>query len=153
MNNLALQRKPTLRQFVLYRLGNPNGPWSALRRMLVYSFGARSFASFWHYWNPVYHYFLYYRVYQPLHAFLPRPVAILLTFAFCGFFLHDLALIFITGVPLITLSFFFLGVGVIAGELFSMDLSRQPYAIRLTANTVYLVSSFEIARRVALLLF
>jgi hypothetical protein len=121
--------------------------------MFVYSFGAKSFTAFWRYWNPVYHYVLYYWVYQPLHTFLPRPAAILITFVLCGFLLHDLAHIFFTGVPLITLWFLFLGVGVIAGDLAAMNLSQHSFPVRLTANVLYLASAFEVARRVALLLF
>ena len=61
-----------------------------LRNWLVRSFGAGTFGSFWEYWNPVYGYFLAYYVYRPLRTIMPRWVAVWLTFAACGFFLHDL---------------------------------------------------------------
>jgi hypothetical protein len=49
--------------------------------------------------------------------------------------------------------FLFLGVGVIAGDLAAMNLSQHSFPVRLTANVLYLASAFEVARRVALLLF
>jgi hypothetical protein len=121
--------------------------------MLSRSFGAKSFASFWRYWNPVYHYYLYYWSYRPLTSLLPRPVAVLLTFAVCGFLLHDLPHLPFTGVPLITVWFLFLGAGAIAGEQLRMDTSKLPYAARSGINAIYLLGSFEVARRVAILVF
>ena len=146
---VALTHKPTLREFADRRLGNPEGARSAARSMFARSFGARSFAAFWRYWNPVYHYYLHYWVYRPLHRFLPRPIAILLTFAVCGFLLHDLPVGVFTRVPLITVWFLFLGAGGIVGEALRMDLSHQPFAARVMVNVIYLVGIFEVARRVA----
>jgi hypothetical protein len=149
----ALRLRPSLRAFVFHRLGNPDGPWPAAKSMFARSFGAKSFAAFWRYWNPVYHYYLYYWCYRPLRTFLPRPIAVLLTFAVCGFLLHDLPLLPFTGVPLITIWFLLLGVGVIASEQLRMDLSRHWLALRVVVNVVYLVGLLEVARRLSLQLF
>jgi hypothetical protein len=134
-------------------MGYPTGPWDALIKMFSFSFGARSFADFWRYWNPVYHYFLSYWVYRPIRRVLPRSVAVLLSFAFCGFFFHDLFLLPFTRMPLITIWFTLLGAGVIAGEILKMDLSELPLFFRVLVNSTYIVVLFELARRVTIALF
>jgi hypothetical protein len=121
--------------------------------MLSRSFGAKSFASFWRYWNPVYHYCLYYLSYRPLSRLLPRPVAVLLTFAACGLLLHDLPHLPFTGVPLITVWVLFLGAGAIVSERLRMDTSKLPYAARTAINAIYLLGLLEVARRVSILVF
>jgi len=148
-----MSNRPSFREFTLRRMGNPTGPWDALGRMFSLSFGARSFADFWRYWNPVYHYFLSYWVYRPIRRILPRSVAVLLSFAFCGFFFHDLLLLPFTRMPLITVWFLLLGAGVIGGELAQMDLSDYPPLFRIVINVAYIVGLFELARRVTLFLF
>ena len=145
--------KPTLRAFVTRRLAHPRGPWQAAQRMLALSFGAGSFAAFWRYWNPVYHCYLYYWCYCPLTRFLPRPVAVLFTFAVCGLLLHDLLHLPFTGVPIITVWFVLLAAGVVAGECLGMDLSHRSLALRALVNAIYLVGLFEVSRRASLQLF
>jgi hypothetical protein len=121
--------------------------------MLSRAFGASSFVAFWRYWNPVYGYFLCYWSYRPLRRYLPRPVALILTFALCGFLLHDIVHIFFTGIPLVTTWFVVLGLGAYASEILGMDVSRRPFVVRAGAHVLYLLGSFELARRLALLLF
>ena len=135
------------------RMGNPTGPWDGLRSMFALSFGAKSFAGFWRYWNPVYHYFLSYWVYRPVRAVAPRPIAVLVSFAFCAFFFHDLPLLPFTHMPLITIWFLFLAAGVIIGQALHMDLSAQPHSLRVMVNLVYIAGLFELARRTSLHLF
>ena len=98
-------------------------------------------AAFWRYWNPVYGYYLYYYAYRPLRRFLPRLLAMWLTFIACGFFLHD-ALGWALGqhvrFPEMTLRFVFFGIGAVAGEALGMDLSRQALPLRVTVNLAYL---------------
>jgi hypothetical protein len=142
-----------VRDYAFIRLGTPTGPWQAAQRMLTRSFGARSSIAFWRYWNPVYGYFLYYWSYRPLRRYLPRPIALILTFALCGFLLHDIVHIAFTGIPLVTMWFVVLGAGAYASEALGMDLSRRPYMVRAGAQVLYLLGSFEAARRLALLLF
>jgi hypothetical protein len=121
--------------------------------MFIRSFGAKSFSDFWRYWNPVYHYFLSYWVYRPLQKLFPRAISVILSFAFCGFFFHDLPLLPFTHKPLITTWFLLLGIGTIVGEMLHMDLSGQPLLFRFVVNFVYIAGLFEIARRVTLVMF
>jgi hypothetical protein len=142
-----------LRVFVFRRLGNPKGPISAVRKMFSLSFGAKSFADFWRYWNPVHHYYLTTYIYKPLRRIMPRSTAVILTFVFCGFFLHDIVHIGFTGIPLITVWFFVVAIGVLIGEYFKMDMSNRSGTFRVVVNLVYLFASFEMARRLATGLF
>jgi hypothetical protein len=143
----------TVKTYVVRRLGKPHGPWQALGRMVTFAFAAPSFAAFWYYWNPVYGYYLYYWAYRPLRRVVPRAPALVLTFATCGFLLHDLPHLPFTGIPLITTWFVVLSIGVLLGEAVRMDLSRRPRSMRVVVNAMYLVTSFEVARRLSLMLF
>ncbi len=60
-----------------------------MRNMLSRSLGARSFAIFWHYWNPIWGYYLSRYVMRPLRRFLPLSFATFITFVVSGA-LHDL---------------------------------------------------------------
>src|SRR5690242_13393457 len=75
----------TLSAYVEHRLGT--GSVTMARNLLLKPLGAGSFRRFSQCWNPVYGYFLYYFAYRPLRRYLPRPAAVWLTFAACGFFL------------------------------------------------------------------
>jgi D-alanyl-lipoteichoic acid acyltransferase DltB (MBOAT superfamily) len=110
------------------------------------SFGARSFASFWQYWNPVFGYGLGRYVYTPLYRVVPSAIALIATFVFCGA-LHDLVTMAVRGsiAFLFTPWFFFLGVGVVAGRAVSMDLSRYPWALRAGVNFAYLATCLAAA--------
>lgn len=143
----------SVRACVLHRLGNPAGPWCAIKNMFSLSFSAKSFSDFWRYWNPVHHYFLLYFIYRPLRKILPRSLSVIFTFAFCGFFLHDIVHIAFTGIPLITVWFLFLSIGILISEFFKMDLSSRSKTLRVIINLVYLLLSFEIARRLAIRYF
>ena len=145
--------RPSFRDFTFRRMGNPTGPLDGLSKMISLSFGAKSFADFWRYWNPVYHYFLFYWVYLPLRKLLPRPFAVLISFIFCGLFFHDIFLLPFMHMPLITAWFLILGVGVIVGELLHMDLSSKPRSLRIIVNILYIVGLFELSRRIMLKLF
>jgi D-alanyl-lipoteichoic acid acyltransferase DltB (MBOAT superfamily) len=132
-----------LRQYLRFRLGSAGGS-SAWFNFFLKPFGAVSFAEFWRRWNPVYGYYLYYFSYRPLSRRLPRSLAMLITFAACGFLLHDLpAWLFTRRVlaPGATIAFTFFGFGAILGETFHMDLSRWPVWGRVIVNLAYLVGS------------
>lgn len=58
--------------------------------MFFRPFTAPSFALFWRYWNPLYGYCLSRYIYRPCLVIFPRSLSVVLTFAFCGFFLHDI---------------------------------------------------------------
>ncbi len=80
----------TLAQFIKKRNGVPLGDRHSMRNMLSRSLGARSFAVFWHYWNPIWGYYLSRYVMRPLRRFLPLSFATFITFVVSGA-LHDLA--------------------------------------------------------------
>jgi hypothetical protein len=145
--------RPSFREFTIRRMGNPTGPLDGLLKMISLSFGAKSFADFWRYWNPAYHYVLLYWIYQPLRKLVPRPIAVLISFMFCGLIFHDIFLLPFTHMPLITAWFLFLGIGVIIGEQLHMDLSRIPKSLRIIINILYIVGLFELTRRIMLKLY
>ena len=132
----------SLRKYLNLRLGSQGG-LKAWFNFFIKPFGARSFAEFWRLWNPVYGYFLIYYCYRPLREVVPRPAAVMLTLATCGFVLHDLpAWAFTRRVlpPGATITFILLGLGVIAGEALHMDLSKWPVRVRALVNLLYLVT-------------
>ena len=130
----------TLAQYVRRRNGVPLGAPGALRNMLHRAFGARSFAGFWQYWNPVFGYGLGRYVFFPLKRVLPSALALIATFVVCGA-LHDTVAMIVGGslVFLFTPWFFFLGVGVVFGRAIRMDLSRYPWAVRAGVNLAYIL--------------
>jgi D-alanyl-lipoteichoic acid acyltransferase DltB (MBOAT superfamily) len=132
----------SLRGYLRYRLG-PLGGRAAWFNFFLKPFGATSFAEFWRLWNPVYGYYLMYYCYRPMVRVLPRPVAVILTFAICGFVLHDLpAWAFTRRVlpPGATIAFTMFGLGAITGEALHMNLSRWPVAVRALINVTYLAA-------------
>lgn len=80
----------TLSQYVKKRNGVPLGASHSMRNMLLRSLGAKSFAIFWNYWNPIWGYYLSRYVMRPLNTVLPLSFAIFITFVVSGA-LHDLA--------------------------------------------------------------
>src|SRR5260370_9279205 len=81
--------KLTFSQYLRFRLGTSGGR-TAWFNFFIRPFGAASFAEFWRLWNPAYGYFLSYYCYRPLATILPRQAAILITFASCRLWFHDL---------------------------------------------------------------
>ncbi|MCW8108718.1 acyltransferase [Alteromonas ponticola] len=80
----------SLSQYVRRRNGVPMGASHSMRNMLSRAFGAKSFPVFWHYWNPIWSYYLSRNVMRPLSTFLPVPLAIFITFLVSGA-VHDVA--------------------------------------------------------------
>ena len=112
-------------------------------RFFIKPFGASSFAHFWQLWNPVYGYYLYYYSYRPLARVVPRAIALLATFALCGFALHDLpAGLFARRVlpPGATIAFVLFGLVVVVSEWFHMNLATWPMFARAALNVTYLVA-------------
>lgn len=145
---------PSFRLYLRYRLG-PKGGRAAWFNFFIRPFGASSFAEFWRRWNPVYGYFLLYYCYRPLAKVLPRRAATLLTFATCGFMLHDLPAWAVARrilPPGATIAFILFGLGAIVGETFHIDLSRWPAGLRALANIAYLVTCVAVMLTVVLAL-
>ena len=135
----------TLAQYVERRNGVPLGDSNSLRNMLQRSFGATSFAGFWHYWNPIWGYGLGKYVYSPLQRVLPAVLALIMTFVISGG-IHDLVTMALrrSVTFLFTPWFFVLGVGVMVGRVAGMDLSSRSWGIRASINLAYLVIGLAI---------
>ncbi|GJM09848.1 MAG: hypothetical protein DHS20C11_21240 [Lysobacteraceae bacterium] len=114
------------------------GARGSLRNMLQRSLGARSFAVFWQYWNPIFGYALGRYIFAPAKRWLPPPVALLLTIVVCGA-LHDLVTTLVRGsVAFLFMPwFFFLGLGVVASRYVHMDLGHHPWWVRAAVNLAY----------------
>ena len=140
------RRRLTLAQYIRRRNGVPVGAPGSLRNMLDRSLGARSFAVFWQYWNPVWGYALARYVYSPLRKLTPTVIAVLLTFIVCGA-VHDLAASAIMGTRSVvcTLWFCLLGVGVVISSALKMDLSRRPWWPRALVNLTYVGGCLALA--------
>lgn len=82
--------KPTYRAYEDRKLGGHGNSLRGMGYMLRQAFFANSFGQFWQRWNPLFSYYLLYSCYRPLSNFLPRSVAVILTFAVSGA-VHDLA--------------------------------------------------------------
>ncbi len=133
-------------EYARRRNGVPIGAPGGLRNMLTRSLGARSFAVFWQYWNPIFGYALGRYIFAPLKRFTPAAIALILTFVVCGA-LHDLVTTAVRGswAFLFTPWFFFLGVGVVAGRYLKLDYARFPWAIRALVNVIYLAVCLGLA--------
>jgi hypothetical protein len=130
-------------EFVADRLGASDDPLVQLRMMVHKAFGAASFSEFWQYWNPVYHYLLLYWVYLPLRRLsVPRPIGVVVTFAFCGFFLHDIVHVWFSRFPIVTVWFVLLGLIALFGEAHGMNVSRLSPGPRAAIHGSSLVVAF-----------
>ncbi len=130
----------SLRAFVKRRNGVPLGGKHALPMMLKRSLGAPSFADFWHYWNPIWGYYLSRFVMRPLRRYLPAEVAILLTFAVSGA-LHDVAVSLIKQqwIVMITPWFSVMGLFVIVLTRMKVNYPNLPIVARGLVNVSWLV--------------
>lgn len=107
--------------------------------MLRRSFGASSIAGFWRHWNPIWGYGLSRFVNQPMNRVLPASLAVVVTFVVSGL-IHDAVIMALRGEPaFIFMSwFFFLSLGVVAGEAFRWNFGRRPWLFRALIVASYL---------------
>lgn len=126
---------PSLTQYVKKRNGRPLGAKGSLGAMLVRALGAPGFDLFWVYWNPIFSYYLGYRLYRPLRRWLPGPLALWLTFVGCGA-LHDAVTMLARGGPalLFTPWFALMGLLVLASKAWALDYGALPLAGRAMVN-------------------
>lgn len=132
----------TLAQYVRRRNGVPLGARGSLRNMLTRFLGAASFAGFWRHWNPLFGYYLHDRCYRPLVRFVPRPAAVVLTFAVSGA-LHDGVASLATTQPfvLFTPAFALFGLGVVVEERLGWSLSGAPVWLRAATHATIVVGT------------
>lgn len=114
--------------------------------MLYRSFGARSFAGFWRYWNPIFGYGLGRFVFVPLKRAMPVPLALLATFVVSGA-IHDLVTAAVRGSAafLFVPWFFFLGLGVLLGDALKMDTLSWAWPARAAVHLTYLTACLAVA--------
>lgn len=135
----------SLGAYVRRRNGVPLGASGALRNMLSRSLGARSFAAFWQYWNPIFGYGLARWVQAPLLRVVPAALATVGTFVVSGA-IHDLVTTLVRGSPtlLFTPWFALLGIAVEGGRAARMDLSAHSWTARAAFNLVYLSAALAL---------
>lgn len=117
-----MRKQISLARYVKIRTGVALGGKGSLSAMLKRSLGAGSFSGFWHYWNPIWSYYLSRYIARPLKTLVPRWLCILLTFAVSGL-LHDVAvsLLKVTISLIITPWFTLIGVVVILTDAFNIQ--------------------------------
>jgi hypothetical protein len=117
--------------------------------MLTRALGAGKFSIFWQYWNPIWGYYLGKYIFKPLKAIFPPALALLLTFAVCGF-IHDLALMLLKWkfTLLLTPWFIWMGLCVVLSESTKMDYSTLPWIARAAINVLVIASCLLLAYQV-----
>ncbi len=124
-----------LSQYVKKRNGVSMGHSRSLRNNLHRSLGAKNFAVFWNFWNPIFGYYLGTKVFKPLKQHIPDGLALVLTFVFCGM-VHDTVTILIRGKLSLFFSVWFLimGMAVLISKYISSDLSNKKWLFRAFIN-------------------
>ncbi|MDF2157120.1 MBOAT family O-acyltransferase [Algoriphagus sp. CAU 1675] len=136
----------TMAEYVLKRNGVPLGESNSLRNMLLRSLGAKNFAEFWNYWNPIFGYFLGYKIFKPIKTILPDSMAFLTTFLVSGL-IHDLAALIFTGRTsfLFSIWFLWMATGVLLTQLLKFNFSKKPFVIRALINLTIILFCLAIA--------
>nr|WP_286235893.1 MBOAT family O-acyltransferase [Thalassotalea sediminis] len=111
--------------------------------MLYRSLGAKSFAQFWCYWNPIWSYYLAYYVQRPCTKVLSKPVAIFITFSVSGA-LHDVAISLLKLKPIFFFTPWFavMGIVVIFTSKFEMTVTSKKWGLRACANITLIITSY-----------
>lgn len=132
----------SLAQYVRKRNGVALGAKHSMRNMLSRSLGAGSFPVFWHYWNPVWGYYLSRHIMKPLRLFLPSWLAVVFTFFVSGA-LHDLAVSLIKWKVIIFLTpwFSLMGIAVVLSKHFSISYHSYPWFVRASINILFIGST------------
>ena len=132
--------KLSLAQYVKRRNGVPLGAKSSLSNMLYRSLGASSFKCFWQYWNPIWGYYLAYKIYTPLKQYFPSALATLITFIVSGA-LHDLAVTLIKQqwIFICTPWFFLMGLVLVTTQYFSFSYRQYSWFIRASINIALII--------------
>lgn len=124
-----------LSEYVKKRNGVPIGNSSSLQNNLQRSLGAKNFATFWHFWNPIFGYYLGLKIFKPLKKVLPAGLSLVLTFIFCGF-IHDLVTTLVRGRLSLFFSVWFLlmGIAVAVSKFIHYDFSNKKWSFRAFIN-------------------
>lgn len=144
----------TLSEYIKKRNGVPLGSSRSLRNNLHRSLGAKNFSTFWHYWNPIFGFYLGKLIYKPLKRILPATVALLFTFIFCGL-IHDTVTTIYRGKISIffTIWFLLMGVAVLITRYFKHNFRKNIWIFRLSVNLSIISLCFLITFYVTKVLF
>ena len=114
--------------------------------MLIRSFGAGNFATFWKYWNPIWGYYLGAYIFKPLKSLLPSAFALILTFGISGF-IHDMVIMLIRWeyALIFTPWFLIMGIWIVTSELLKIDYSSHGWLVRAAINILIVGISFVLA--------
>jgi hypothetical protein len=142
-----MYRSLSLATYVKKRNGVALGAAHSMRNMLFRSLGAGSFATFWHYWNPIWGFYLAKFVMRPLSYHLPSWLALILTFTVSGA-LHDIAVSLVKwqSVFMFTPWFFLMGAWVVLSGYFSISYAGVGWVFRAMLNILQIASCFIIVR-------
>ncbi|AYM99654.1 MBOAT family O-acyltransferase [Chryseobacterium sp. 3008163] len=133
----------TLSEYVKKKNGVTMGHSKSLRNNLQRSLGAKNFAEFWNFWNPIFGYYLGSKIFKPLKKVFPKGLALFFTFIFSGL-IHDLVTTLIRGKLSLFFSVWFLLMGtVVAISTFNnYDLSNKKWIFRAFANVSIITMCF-----------
>ena len=129
----------TLNEYVFKRNGVPMGHSKSLSNNLYRSLGAKNFATFWTYWNPIFGYYLGTYIFKPLKKVFPVWLSLIGTFLFCGA-LHDAVTTLVKGEIswFITLWFFLMSSGVLLSKGQQYNFNEQSWLVRAVINLVFI---------------
>jgi hypothetical protein len=123
-----------------------------IRRSIERAFTAPTLGAFWHYWNPVYGYFLGRYCYRPLRRRMPHAAAFVATFAISGFALHDL--LFWPGqlavggrpaFPVVTVAFIVVALAVLVTDALRVDLRTLEAPARRWVHASCILLAFVVS--------
>ncbi len=140
-----MKSKLSLAQYVKKRNGVPLGASDSMKNMLSRSFGASSFPVFWHYWNPIWGYYLSRKVMRPVANFLPISLATFITFLVSGA-LHDIAVSIIKwkAILFFTPWFGLMGLMVIGSKGAGISYGHVSWPVRALINASFIFISLGI---------
>ncbi|WP_390607910.1 acyltransferase [Alteromonas gracilis] len=140
-----MKSKLSLAQYVKKRNGVPLGASDSMKNMLSRSFGASSFPVFWHYWNPIWGYYLSRNVMRPVANFLPISLATFITFLVSGA-LHDIAVSIIKwkAILFFTPWFGLMGLMVIGSKRVGISYGHVSWPVRALINASFIFISLGI---------
>lgn len=115
------------------------GHSKSLSNNLYRSLGAKNFATFWTYWNPIFGYYLGTFIFKPLKKVFPVWLSLIGTFLFCGA-LHDAVTTLVKGEIswFFTVWFFLMSLGVLLSKGLQHNFSKQPWLVRTLINGCFL---------------
>lgn len=148
--NAYIVRRLGMRSYDLRSLDKRQRARFFLSRVFWRPFTAPSLALFWRYWNPVYGYYLSKYIYRPCRIILPHSLCVIVTFAFCGFFLHDIFGYLVNGhlTPphSITTWFTIIALGIVLSEKLDLRFDRLAPAFRVALHVGYLMATYLFMR-------